>query len=92
MPTYEYYELRGVGPLSKKEMPSGMFRIVKTANGQHYERITLNGQWKMDNTLVACVAGYSDDATKISKKKAEKFIKYLKSGQAAKDKRKGTWR
>jgi hypothetical protein len=90
MTTYEYYELRGLEPQS--EMPSGMFRIAKSEDGLWYERITIDGEWVMDNTLIRYLAGYSDDAYKISKKKADIIIDYFKSGQAAIDKMNGTWR
>jgi len=90
--TYKYYELRGLGESATTEMPSGMFRIVETEDGLWYERITLEGQWEMDNSLVRHVAGYSDEATEITKRKADKIEAYFTSGQAAIDKNNGTWR
>ena len=86
---YTYYELRGLDPQSK--MPNGMFRIVETDNKLWYERITLDGRWIEDNTLVRYIAGYADDAEKISKIKADKFEAYLKSGQGITDKNNNTW-
>lgn len=73
-------------------MPSGMVRIARTEDGLWYERITLNGEWVMDNSLIRYFAGYADEAEKISKKKADKFANYFKSGQVAIDKSKETLR
>ena len=87
--TTEYYELRGLDPQSK--MPSGMFRIIETNTKLWYERITLDGRWVMDNTLVRYIAGYTNEAEKISKAKADKFEAYLKSGQGIIDKENNTW-
>jgi len=90
MPTYEYYELRGLDPQGK--MPSGMLRVVKSEDGLWYEKIMLDGKWVVDNELVRYFAGYADDAEKISKEKADEFVAYLRSGQAAIDKVKGEWK
>ena len=90
MPTYEYYGTRGLGP--KHKMPAGVFRIVKTEDELWYEQVTMEGEWLMDNELVRYIAGYADDAEPISKKLADEFIAYLKSGQAVIDKENGTWK
>ncbi len=90
MPTYEYYEMRGLGPQS--EMPAGILRIAKSKDGLWYERPTWNGEWIMDNELVRYFAGYADEAERTSEKKAKEFIAYLRSGQAAIDKSNGTWK
>ena len=92
MTTYEYYELRGLGESSRTKMPSGMFRIAKSEDGLWYERITLDGNWVVDNSLSRHIVGDSDEAEKITQKKADAFANYLRSGQAAIDKSKGTWR
>jgi hypothetical protein len=90
--TYKYYELRGLGESANTEMPSGMFRVAESEDGLWYERITLDGNWEMDNSLVRHVAGYSDEAEEITSKRANKIEAYFKSGQASIDKSKGTWR
>jgi hypothetical protein len=92
MATYKYYELRGLGESATTKMPSGMFRVVESEDGLWYERITLEGNWVVDNSLVRHVAGYSDEAQEITKKRAAKIETYFASGQAAIDKSKGTWR
>jgi hypothetical protein len=92
MPSYKYYELRGLGESANTKMPSGMFRIAEIEDGLWYERITLEGQWVVDNELVRHVAGYSDEAEEITKKRADKIEAYFTSGQAAIDKSQGTWR
>lgn len=89
--TYKYYELRGLGD-DKDEMPSGLFRVVRSEDGLWYEKITLDGNWVEDNSLIRHLAGYSDEAEETTKKKADEFVAYLRSGQAAIDKSKGTWR
>jgi hypothetical protein len=88
MPSYKYYELRGLGESSNTKMPSGMFRIAETEDGLWYERITLDGNWEMDNSLVRHVAGYSDEAEEITKRRAAKIEAYFTSGQAAENKSK----
>ena len=88
--TYEYYELRGLDP--QGEMPSGLIRKVRSKEGLHFERITLGGEWEVDNGLIRYFAGYNDDAERVSKKEADKFIEYLQSGQAVIDKSRGEWK
>ena len=90
MITYEYYELRGLDP--QGEMPSGMFRVAETEKELWYEIVTMEGQWIMDNECVRYFSGHADNAMKTSKKKADSFVEYLKSGEAATDKSKGKWR
>ena len=92
MPIYEYYGLRGLGDSAETEMPSGIFRVVRTEDGLWYENITWDGKWRMDNELIRYFAGYGDEAEKITKEKADKFIDYLKSGQAAIDKGNEEWK
>jgi hypothetical protein len=69
-----------------------MFRVVKTENDLLYEKVTLEGIWVEDSSLIRHLAGYSDEAKKISEKKADEFLAYLRSGQAAIDKARGSWR
>lgn len=90
MPTYEYYELRGLEP--QGEMPSGLFRVVTTDDGLYYERVTIDGEWVEDNAMVRYFAGYADEAILITKAEADKFLDYLKSGQARRDKAKEAWK
>jgi hypothetical protein len=92
MPTYKYYELRGLGRSATTEMPSGMFREVESDGKLWYERITLYGEWVGDNSLIRHIAGYSDEAEEITKKRAKEIEDYFTSGQAAEDKRNGAWR
>jgi hypothetical protein len=90
--TYIYYELRGLGESARTKMPSGMLRIGESEDGLWYERITLDGNWVMDNSLARHFSGDSDEAEETTQKKADAFVNYLRSGQAAIDKARGTWR
>ena len=92
MPSYTYYELRGLGASATTKMPSGMLRVAETKDELWYERVTLDGNWIVDNSLVRHFSGDSDEAEKTTQKKADAFVAYLRSGQAAIDKSKGTWR
>ena len=74
--TYEYYEVEGLKPVD--EMPANVFRVCKSEDGLWYENSTPDGEWVMDNELVRYFAGYADGAIRISKKRADAFIAYLK--------------
>ena len=73
-------------------MPSGLFRVARSEDGLWYEYITLEGNWVEDSSLIRHLAGYSDEAEETTQKKADEFVNYLRSGQAAIDKARGTWR
>jgi hypothetical protein len=88
MPSYKYYELRGLGRSATTKMPSGMFREVESDGKLWYERITLDGKWVGDNSLIRHIAGYSDEAEEITKRRAAKIEAYFTSGQAAENKSK----
>lgn len=92
MTTYTYYELRGLGESATTKMPSGMLRVGESEDGLWYERVTLEGNWVVDNSLVRHFSGDSDEAEKTTKKKADAFVDYLRSGQASIDKARGLWR
>jgi hypothetical protein len=85
----DYYELRGVEWPHK--FPSGMFRVVTTDEGMSFERVDLHGKWVWDPDLARHLGGYDDTAEPITEKEAKAFLDYLRSGQALRDKKKGSW-
>lgn len=58
-----------------------MIRV--TRDGDDYmllERVTLNGQWVVDNSVYRHFSGDSDEAFPITEQEAMRFMEHLTSG------------
>lgn len=72
----EYYALRGIG--WDKDIPSGMFRIIRGPEHLVFERVDREGNWVEDPSLIRYITGYSDDAEPITQEEADRVLAYYK--------------